>query len=72
MGSLWFGGVLVFVCVELAAAKEAHLVRQRTRPVAGLWRVGYKMAPDKTGAVKQPPARVAQHNALVTRCLREF
>jgi hypothetical protein len=25
MGLLWFGGVLVFVCVELAAAKEAHL-----------------------------------------------
>jgi hypothetical protein len=34
-GLSWFDGVLVFVCVELAAAKEAHL-GQRTRPVAGL------------------------------------
>jgi hypothetical protein len=31
MDSLWFGGVLVFVRVELATAKEAHL-GQRTRP----------------------------------------
>jgi hypothetical protein len=27
MGSLWFGGVLVFVCVELAAAERP---RKRT------------------------------------------
>jgi hypothetical protein len=34
MGLLWFGGVLVFVCVELVAAKEAHLY-DRTENTAG-------------------------------------
>jgi hypothetical protein len=41
---VWFDGVLVFVCVELAAPKEAH-IGQRTRSVAGLWRVNFTNGP---------------------------
>jgi hypothetical protein len=73
MGSLWFGGVLVFVCVELAAAewpKGSAVIGQRTRPVAGLWRVNFINGPRQNWNTKAAAARVAQHNALVTRCLR--
>jgi hypothetical protein len=34
MGSLWFGGVLVFVCVELAAALQPQGSALRTENTA--------------------------------------
>jgi hypothetical protein len=68
---VWFGGVLLFVCVELAAAKEAHL-GQRTRPLASFWGVNFINGPRQNWNSKKQPARVAQHNTLVTRCMRRF
>jgi hypothetical protein len=35
MGSLWFGGVLAFVCVELAAAEWPRKRILRTEDTAG-------------------------------------
>jgi hypothetical protein len=60
MGSLWFGGVLVFLSVSslllLSVAKEAHL-GQRTRPVAGLWRFNFIHGPKQNWNTKATGSR---------------
>ena len=56
--------------IILALSKGTGSGRQQIQPGRGLRAaVNFKPGPGKTGTVKQP-ARVAQHNALVTRCLR--
>jgi hypothetical protein len=67
MGSLWFGGVLLFVCVQLAAAESGQGSALRTENTAGgrfqLWRVDFINGPRQNWNTKATGSRSS------TQCL---